>query len=218
VTLKCKEMILSASKKPVEKTVKNSRSQEIDYRNMHAIVAMQNIQLGKAVMHFLRDNQIGSCVMATTAQKAIEHMHKNRASLFFVDYELPNLGGVDFVKFLRMCDGPVSEAFVVMVISAPDIDKVGAARDCGSHEILGLPLTTKLMNTRLTHMIGKPKPFIRHPAYTGPCRRRERVKIYHGEDRRSKKTASVQMAPQRQASVRSSEAEWPAQSKRRTAG
>jgi len=193
-----------------------SEPAEVDYQNMHAIVAMQNIQLGKAVMHFLRDNQVGSCVLAPNVTKAIDLMHKNKANLFFVDYEIPHYGGVDFVKFIRMCEGPVSEAFVVMVIGSPDLDKVCAARDCGSHEILGLPLTTKLMSTRLSHMISNPKPFVRHPVYTGPCRRRERVRIYHGEERRRENAPkTVKPRPKRK---HTPEQEWPAHSRRNMAG
>jgi len=72
----------------------------------------------------------------------------------------------------------------VMVIPSPDKEKVMTARDGGCHEILGLPLTAKLLTTRLNHMIGNPKPFIRAQTYIGPCRRREVVQIYHGAERR----------------------------------
>lgn len=157
---------------------------KIDFSAMHALIAMSNYQLGRTVWHFLRDEGVGSCMMVTNTQDAVSRMHTNRFNLFFVDYDLPEFGGVDFVKFLRLCDGPISEAFVVIVIPSPDKDKVMAARDGGAHEILGLPLTAKLMNTRLYHMVENPKPFIRCPSYIGPCRRREVVTIYHGTERR----------------------------------
>ena len=179
------------TKRPVGSGNKAKLPNKIDYGSIHAVIAMANVQLGRAVWHFLQDNGVGSCVMTTTAQKAVEHILCNKATLFFVDYELPDFGGVDFVKFLRICEGPVSEAFVVMVIPSPNLEKVSAARDGGSHEILGLPLTTKLMEARLLSMIGNPKPFIRHPAYTGPCRRREVVQIYHGEERRGSNKVSA---------------------------
>lgn len=151
---------------------------------LHALIALSNKQLSRTVWHFLKDQGIGSCQIAATSEEATSRMLQKEFSLIFVDYDLPNMGGIDFIRFLRMCDGPLSEAFVVMIIGAPNQGKVVDARDAGVHEILGLPLTAHLLEVRLSHMIGKPKPFIRHPSYTGPCRRRENVRIYHGTERR----------------------------------
>lgn len=160
---------------------------DIDYGELHALIAMSNYQLGRSVWHFLRDEGVGSSMVVSSTREAVFRMQSNRFNLFFVDYDLPDFGGVDFCKFLRLCDGPVAESYVVMVIPSPNMDKVMAARDGGSHEILGLPLTAKLMRTRLGHMIGNPKPFVRCSSYIGPCRRREVVKIYHGQERRRRR-------------------------------
>ncbi|WP_417462529.1 response regulator [Kordiimonas sp.] len=158
---------------------------KLDYGAMNALVALSNAQLGRTIWHFLREQGIGGGRLVTSARDAVARMEQARFSLFFVDYELPEFGGVDFIKFIRMCNGPVAEAFVVMVIPTPDKQKVVSARDAGAHEILGLPLTAKLLHSRMNHMIGNPKPFIRAPSYIGPCRRREVVKIHHGVERRS---------------------------------
>lgn len=155
------------------------------YASLHALIALSNKQLSRTVWHFLKDQGIGSCQVAATSEEATSRMLQKKFSLIFVDYDLPNMGGVDFIRFLRMCDGPISEAFVVMIIGAPNQNKVVAARDGGVHEILGLPLTAHLLDVRLSHMISRPKPFIRRPSYTGPCRRRENVRIYHGTERRN---------------------------------
>lgn len=156
-----------------------------DYGAMNALVALSNAQLGRTIWHFLREQGIGGGRLVTSARDAVVRMEQARFSLFFVDYELPEFGGVDFIKFIRMCDGPMAEAFVVMVIPTPDRQKVVSARDAGAHEILGLPLTAKLLHSRINHMIGNPKPFVRAPSYIGPCRRREVVKIHHGVERRA---------------------------------
>ncbi|WP_262690784.1 response regulator [Kordiimonas aestuarii] len=159
---------------------------KIDYGSLNAMVALSNAQLGRTIWHFLREQGIGGGRLVTSARDAVVRMESARFSLFFVDYELPDFGGVDFIKFIRMVDGPMSEAFVVMVIPNPDREKVWAARDAGAHEILGLPLTAKLLHARMNHMVGNPKPFIRATSYIGPCRRREVVKIHHGVERRKK--------------------------------
>jgi DNA-binding response OmpR family regulator len=170
---------------------------KVNYASHNALVALSNVQLGRTIWHFLREQGIGGGRLVTSARDAVVRMEQTRFSLFFVDYELPEFGGVDFIKFIRMVDGPMSEAFVVMVIPNPSREKVWAARDAGAHEILGLPLTAKLLHARLDHMIGNPKPFIRAASYIGPCRRREVVKIHHGVERR-KDTAGP--SPTRRAS------------------
>lgn len=165
---------------------------KVDYSSLNALIAMSNKQLGRTVWHFLRDSGVRAIKVVTTAEDATSRMLASNFSLIVVDHDLPEMGGVDFIRFLRMCEGPLSEAFAVMVVPAPSQEKVMAARDAGVHEILGLPLTTSLLNRRLSHMLEKPKPFIRHPSYTGPCRRREVVKIYHGIERRTKSSGPNQ--------------------------
>ena len=59
------------------------------------------------------------------------------------------------------------------------------------NEILGLPLTAKQLEARLNHIYLHPKPFVRCPTYIGPCRRREKMQVYHGVERRKNAPAGA---------------------------
>ena len=78
----------------------------VDYGALTALVAFSNAQLGQTVWHFLRDQGVGGGRLVTSTRDAVARMEQGRFSLIFVDYDLPDFGGADFVKFVRMCDGP----------------------------------------------------------------------------------------------------------------
>ncbi len=160
------------------------------------LVALSNKQLGETLWHYLKDSGVGMVQLVNTPKEAVRRMQDFTFTHFFIDFDFGDHGGVDFAKFIRMCDGPVSEAAVVMIMPTPSAQKVFQARDGGVNEILGLPLTAKQMDARLRHMDKNPKPFVRAPSYIGPCRRREVMKVYHGQERRR---GGLMMRPQRAA-------------------
>lgn len=156
----------------------------VDYRAMKVLVALSNKQLGETIWHYLKDSGVGQVQLVSTPKEAVQRMQTFSFTHFFLDYDLGEHGGVDFAKFIRMCDGVVSEAPIIMIMPSPSKDKVFNARDGGVNEILGLPLTAKQMDTRLQFIDCHPKPFVRASTYIGPCRRREAMHVYHGQERR----------------------------------
>lgn len=156
----------------------------IDYRAMKVLVALSNKQLGETIRHYLKDSGVGQVQLVDSLKEALHRMQAFQFTHFFLDFDFGDHGGADFAKFIRMCDGQVSEAPIVMIMPSPSKDKVFAARDAGVNEILGLPLTAKQMDARLQHLGAHPKPFVRATTYIGPCRRREAMQVYHGKERR----------------------------------
>ncbi len=156
----------------------------VDYRAMKVLVALSNKQLGETIWHYLKDSGVGQVQLVDTMKEAVHRMQAFQFTHFFLDFDFGDHGGADFAKFIRMCDGQVAEAPIVMIMPAPSKDKVFAARDSGVNEILGLPLTAKQMDARLQHISAQSKPFVRSSTYIGPCRRREVMQVFHGKDRR----------------------------------
>lgn len=156
----------------------------VDYRAMKVLVALSNKQLGETIWHYLKDSRAGQVQLVSTPKEAVQRMHDFQFTHFFLDFDLGENGGADFAKFIRMCDGRVSEAPIIMIMPSPSHEKVFAARDSGVNEILGLPLTAKQIHARLQHLGAHPKPFVRASTYIGPCRRRESMQVFHGKERR----------------------------------
>ncbi len=162
---------------------------DIKYERCEALIAHPNRQLTEFMRQFLRDKGFGSIVLATGSRDAVKLLKRNKTRLLIVDYDLPDFGGADFggadfIKFIRICDGPLSEAAVCIVISKPNRQKVLAARDAGANEVFALPLTLNVAEQKITRALEDPAPFIRVPTYTGPCRRRVSLEAWGGDDRR----------------------------------
>jgi two-component system chemotaxis response regulator CheY len=152
---------------------------------MHALVALSNKQLGETLWHYLKEFGAGMVQLVARPEDAVRRMHEFTFTHFFIDYDLGDNGGADFARFVRLCDGPMAQASIILIMPQPSASKVFTARDAGVNEILGLPLTAKQLDTRLKHLAVNPKPFVRASSYIGPCRRREVMSVYHGVERRT---------------------------------
>ncbi|TNE67761.1 MAG: response regulator [Alphaproteobacteria bacterium] len=155
-----------------------------DYAAMTALVAFSNPQLLRIIYHFLGDLGVGDIHCAKGSLEALRLAEGNSYDLCFVDHDLEDMGGPDLTRFLRTTVNATAQALIFTVVTAPDRDRVVAARDAGAHEILGLPLTTGLLHNRLHHALMNPKPFVQTPSFTGPCRRRDQLVLFRGDDRR----------------------------------
>ncbi len=155
--------------------------------DFNVLIAMQNMQLAKYIYTYMRDVGAASLKVADNSRKATSLLRSDQFNLIFCDCDLDPLGGIDFVKYLRISNSPSDEAMVMYIMPEPSKGKVISARNAGVHEIIAPPITGKLIEQRITYMITHPKPFIRVPTYTGPCRRRDRAKVYRGVERRQDK-------------------------------
>ena len=167
----------------------------IPFGKLNVLIAMQNRQLGEFIRKVLRDGGAENIQRAIEVPHALKLMRSKNVNLFFVDYDFSEHGGPDFVKFIRLTDGDMSEAPVVMILPQPSKKTVMECRDAGVNEILALPVTGNLVESRLKHIYAQPKPFIRSASYIGPCRRREQMKAYHGVERRTNQDSKVEYEP-----------------------
>ncbi len=155
------------------------------FDNVSALIAISNPQLMGILYYFLNGIGVGGVMTARTSLDALRQIENNEFGIVFVDYDLGDMGGPDLVRFIRTCGNTTAYSKVFTVIKSPNREKVYAARDAGTHDILGLPLTTGLLKNRLHHTLENPKPFIDSASYVGPCRRLDKPTIYSGYERRS---------------------------------
>lgn len=154
------------------------------FENAQALIAHPNVQLAGYLRQYLREKGFGTIVIADHSSRAVKSLSKLKTRLVIVDYDLMEFGGPDFVRFIRLCDAPLQEAAVCVTINKPNRDKVMVTRDAGANEIVALPLTYDSLDKKIMNALENPAPFIRHPAYTGPCRRRTSLEEWGGVERR----------------------------------
>ena len=119
--------------------------------------------------------------------EAVDLMLEHAFSCFVIDGQLlisldknkQRLAGADFVRFIRMCDGPVSEASIIFLRSAGGAQnlleaqaEIADARDNGASCIVSQPLTVRKFDEVIEPNLVKNRLFIRTENYVGPCRRR----------------------------------------------
>ncbi len=169
----------------------------VNYETMRVLVALSNKQLAEYIWHFLKDNGVRNVQVVHHSRDALLRMTSTVFTHFIVGHHLDDAGGPDFTRFIRMCEGAVAEAPVLLVMSNPSAEKVVECRDSGVNEIMVTPITGKLLETRLQHMTAKPKQFIRSATYIGPDRRRPNAPLFEGVDLRKygSNTGSNQRQP-----------------------
>lgn len=158
----------------------------MSYEELNALVAVSSPELSASVCEFLISKGIYRVRTADCMHEAIDHMLKTEISLFVIDgqlvathEDLRNLVvGVDFARFIRMCEDPVSEAHVIFFRSSTDcLDLIEAnneimeAQQAGVTCILPQPFCADRFETIAEPFILHPQAFVRSENYTGPSRR-----------------------------------------------
>lgn len=154
------------------------------FESNQALIAHPNRQLAAYLRQYVRELGFGVTVVAEHSTHAVKCLSKLKTRLVLVDYDLMEFGGADFVRFVRLCEGPLQEAAVCVTIANPNRDKVLASRDAGANEVIALPLTHEVLDRKVRNALENPAPFVRHPSYTGPCRRRVTLEDWGGVERR----------------------------------
>lgn len=150
-----------------------------------ALIAVENRQLARTIGHYLKTFGVHRLDFARSCHDARLYIERRSYSLAYIDYNLPEMGGPDFVRFIRTSGNDSETALVTMLMTAARKDDVFQARDAGSNEIISLPIATKHLMTRLNHMLRNPRPIIKATAYVGPCRRRQQKEVSPDKDRRN---------------------------------
>jgi len=166
----------------------------LPYNEAKILVAVSSQKLSAEIGDTLAAKDVGEFHVAHTMYEAVELMHDYLFSLFIVDGQLlvsndnekMRLAGVDFIRFIRMCEGPVSEAAIAFLRSTSQVQNIleASAEIMEAHEggascIISQPLTPEKFEEAVDPILKQPRTFIRARDYTGPCRRRKTIQIDH---------------------------------------
>jgi two-component system chemotaxis response regulator CheY len=94
--------------------------------------------------------------------------------LIIVSWMLEPITGLEFVKRVRASeDSPNKFVPIIMMSGQCQYNDVIVARDAGVNEFLAKPISPNTLYQRILSIITKPREFITHDSYCGPCRRRQ---------------------------------------------
>jgi two-component system chemotaxis response regulator CheY len=125
--------------------------------------------------------QIGE---APDGERGLAMLSTVEPDLILTDYSMKPIDGVEFVKSLRRLPSPVAQTPVIMITGHAERHYVVQARDAGITEFLCKPVTARDLNTRITEILERPRPFVKAESFVGPDRCRRKPGPYSGPCRR----------------------------------
>ena len=128
----------------------------------------------------------GNIYQASDGADALKIFKSTALDVILVDWEMPYLNGIDFVRMVRTStDSPNPYIPIIMVSGYSELSRIVEARDAGVNEFIVKPISASLVYSRLATIIEKPRPYVHAKPFFGPCRRRKAMENFQGPDRRA---------------------------------
>lgn len=152
---------------------------------LSVLLVDDNQHMRALIREILRSTGMSEVHEAADAVAAFEMLKSMQIDILVVDYSMPIIDGVEFIKMIRTgADSPNPFLPIIMLTGHSERNKVFAARDAGVTEFMVKPITAKGLMTRLAAIVERPRPFVRAGDYFGPDRRRSTPKDFNGPWRR----------------------------------
>jgi CheY-like chemotaxis protein len=117
-------------------------------------------------------------VEASGGREALDALAASNPDLMFVDWSMPDMSGLDFVKAVRgLPAGAHALVPIIMMSQRSQIRHVKRAYNAGVTAIVAKPVSPRNVLLKLSLVIETPRSFVRTGNYFGPCRRRRTVAV-----------------------------------------
>ncbi|SDD82634.1 MULTISPECIES: response regulator [Kordiimonas] len=164
--------------------------------DLRVLIAMANGQAAVGARAVFKEQGAAVFQIAENNRDAMEKMNVEQFNLLLVEDTFPDIGGIDFCRFIRMMNAPISVAPIIYAMKDPDRESVNQARNAGVTKMVVMPFTTASLIKNLDDILLRPKPFIRVTGYYGPDRR-VGGGDYSGPERRKKQQGVFAVANQK---------------------
>ncbi len=156
------------------------------FKTANALVIDDNEHMIAITSTMLRAFGFGQVLGVDGAQKGLDVLADTEIDLVVVDYRMPQMDGLSFVRWLRCApDSPNRFVPIIMLTAHSDQSRIHQARDTGVTEFLCKPLAPTELFKKVATTIEHPRPFVSTEHFFGPDRRRRQQADYPGPDRRN---------------------------------
>lgn len=152
---------------------------------LRILVIDDNPQMRTIVGTVLSAAGVGRLFYAQNGREGLAALTAYEPDITFVDYEMPQMNGLDFISGVRSLPSDLKMTPLIMLTGHSDSSRLRAARDRGVNEFLAKPVAAKTILSRLQAVIAHPRPFILTNTYFGPDRRRRNDPDYAGPKQRA---------------------------------
>jgi two-component system, chemotaxis family, chemotaxis protein CheY len=148
---------------------------------LHLLVVDDNPHMRTIVVAILRGAGFGTIKEASDGAHALEEMRASVADIVITDLNMAPIDGIEFAKMIRTSpDSPNPYVPIIMMTGHTERSRVMSARDSGINELVAKPISAKTLLERIVAVIDRPRAFVKAKSYSGPCRRRGKVKEFTG--------------------------------------
>lgn len=142
-----------------------------DKTDLRVLIAMANGQAAIGARAVFKEQGASSFIVVENNREAMERLRAETFNLLLIEDTFPDIGGIDFSRFIRMMNAPVSVAPIIYAMKDPSRETVLEARNAGVNKMIVMPFTTASLVKNLEDILLRPKPFVRVTGYYGPDRR-----------------------------------------------
>lgn len=153
--------------------------------DLRVLIALANGQAARGARAVFKEQGAAGFAVVENNREAMERIQAEQFNLVLIEDTFPDLGGIDFCRFIRMMNAPLSVAPIIYAMKEPSRETVVEARNAGVNKMVVMPFTTASLMKNLEDILVRPKPFIRVTGYYGPDRR-VGSGTYSGPERREK--------------------------------
>ncbi|WP_068301922.1 response regulator [Kordiimonas lacus] len=159
------------------------------------MLALGNDQASSSLKDMMLRQRIG-VVTPVNNRDAVEMMLDHTYNMLVIDEHFPDLGGIDFCRFIRLTSSPMAVAPIIFGIHEPDQKKVMAARDAGATKIAVMPFSFTTLMKSIEAAATDTRSIVQHTSYNGPDRRTRMAPVPGGVDRRRTEPTIIDRATQ----------------------
>ena len=147
-------------------------TKKYDLTRVSVLVIDDNSHMLSINKTLLKGFGIRTIHMANNATDGFELFCKSPTDLILVDYAMPRVSGLDFIRRVRdPKKSPKIYVPIIMITAYSEISRVEDARDAGITEFLCKPISAKALFRRIVEIVERPRPFVRSKEFFGPDRR-----------------------------------------------
>jgi two-component system, chemotaxis family, chemotaxis protein CheY len=116
---------------------------------------------------------VRNIIEARDGTAGLDMIREQRPDVVFVDWEMPGMDGLTFVKEVRSPSTfPIPDVPIILLTGHGDRWRVLEAARLGVHEYLLKPVSTKALLERIASVLIRPRKMVQMADYYGPAPRR----------------------------------------------
>ena len=169
---------------------------QVDVSQLRFLIADDSHHMRRIVGSILHGLGAREMLEAHDGATALELFRRRNPDIVILDWEMPVLDGIEFVRRVRVPDmKPNPYVPIVMLTAHAERARVLRARDAGVTEFLCKPVSPKRLFDRILNIVLRPRPFVQTRTFFGPDRRRHHEGSFPGLGRRKGEPGHVGSEP-----------------------